>query len=187
MLMLQVHKGVPLLGVVAPSGTGKTTLLRAVIPLLSAAGLRIGCIKHTHHPFDIDQPGKDSYLLRKAGASQMLLGSAGRWALMVDTDDEREASLLELVERLDLTQLDLVLVEGFRLENIPKLEVYRSTAATPPLAPGSSQVIALVSKQQPRASFPVPVLDIDSPQAVADFIHAHVRSLGGLRRAPSIA
>lgn len=175
--MIQSHKGVPLVGIIAASGTGKTTLLRAVIPFLNASGLRVGCIKHTHHPFEIDQPGKDSYLLRSAGASQMLLGSAGRWALMVETGDEQDIDLLPLVERLHLEQLDLILVEGYRLEDIPKIEVHRDDLGTPLLSTASPQVIAVATNQQPPPVLPVPVLDIDRPETVAEFIRGHVRSV----------
>lgn len=185
--MIEAHKNTPLLGVVAASGTGKTTLLSAVIPLLSSRGLRIGCIKHTHHPFEVDRPGKDSYQLRVAGAKQMLLGSAGRWALMVETDDNVDAPLLELVEKLELDKLDLVLVEGFRLEEIPKIELHRTELAGELTAPGAPQVVALVSNQRPPPTLQVPVLDIDDPPAVADFIFEHLTRLGYLQGPLGIA
>jgi molybdopterin-guanine dinucleotide biosynthesis protein MobB len=185
--MIQAIKGVPLLGVIAASGTGKTTLLRAVIPHLTAAGLRIGCVKHTHHPFEIDRPGKDSFLLRAAGASQMLLGSAGTWALMVDTGTERDAGLLELVHRFDLEQLDLVLVEGFHLEDIPKIEVHRVSLGMELASKAAAQVIAIASNQKPPPTLDVPVLDVDEPAAIADFIRAHMRAVNDSHPQSSIA
>ncbi|HEY5701960.1 MAG TPA: molybdopterin-guanine dinucleotide biosynthesis protein B, partial [Gammaproteobacteria bacterium] len=97
----------PVLGIAAYSGTGKTTLLVKLIPLLAARGIRVGLIKHAHHNFDIDQKGKDSYELRKAGASQMLIGSASRWALIVETDPSHENTLQDLIQYLDHDNLDL--------------------------------------------------------------------------------
>ncbi len=185
--MIQSHKGVPLLGVIAASGTGKTTLLSAVIPRLTAAGLRVGCIKHTHHPFEIDRPGKDSYALRAAGASQMLLGSAGRWALMVDTGNDQDADLLTLVERLELTSLDIVLVEGFRLEEIPKIEVHRIELAPPVTRADSEHVIAVATNQKPPPALAIPVLDIDRPDLVASFVESHITRVRHLRAASTLA
>lgn len=162
---------------IAASGTGKTTLLSRVIPFLTEAGLRVGCIKHTHHPFEIDRPGKDSYQLRAAGASQMLLGSAGRWALMVETGDDVDAPLAELVGRLQLDALDIVLVEGFRLEDIPKIELHRHELSGDFDRPGASHVIAVATNQSPPPALEQPVLDIDDPAAVAAFIRAHAERL----------
>ena len=105
----------PVLGFAAFSGTGKTTLLEKLIPQLTEQGIRIGMLKHAHHEFDIDTPGKDSYRLRKAGARQMLIASSRRQALMIDFETPREPRLDELITRLDLENIDLVLVEGFIL------------------------------------------------------------------------
>ncbi len=113
----------PLVGFTAVSGTGKTTLLIKLITLLADKDIRVGIIKHAHHTFDIDQPGKDSYQLRKAGASEMLIGSVNRWALMVDAEKDQEFTLEDHIQRLDQDNLDLILVEGFKLEEIPKIEV----------------------------------------------------------------
>ncbi|OOL21638.1 molybdopterin-guanine dinucleotide biosynthesis protein B, partial [Klebsiella aerogenes] len=104
---------IPLLAIAAWSGTGKTTLLKRLIPELCAKGLRPGLIKHTHHNMDVDKPGKDSYELRKAGASQTIVASKQRWALMTETPDEPELDLQWLVSRMDPDKLDFVLVEGF--------------------------------------------------------------------------
>lgn len=169
------HQGVALLGFAAPSGTGKTTLLEAVIPRLTAAGLRVGCVKHTHHPFDVDRPGKDSHRLRSAGASQMLIGSSARWALIVETPDEPEAGLPAMLDRLALDALDLVLVEGFRLEAIPRIALHREE--TGPLPAVDDTVLALVTNSKPPPDAPVPVLDLDQPGTVAAFIESYLETL----------
>ncbi|MCB1748081.1 MAG: molybdopterin-guanine dinucleotide biosynthesis protein B [Gammaproteobacteria bacterium] len=179
--MLEHVAGVAVLGVIAASGTGKTTLLRRVIPHLTADGLRVGCIKHTHHPFDIDQPGKDSYLLRAAGAEQMLLGSAGHWALMVDTGDTTDAPLAELIARLDLARLDVVLVEGFRGEDIPRIEVHRHELGLAPLCRDTANVVALATNQRPTPTVAVPILDLDDAAAIATFVAGRVRRFAPLR------
>ena len=122
--MSQIYASLPLLGFAAWSGTGKTTLLEAMLPKLVERGIRVAVIKHAHHNFDIDQKGKDSYRLRKAGASQMLISSRYRRALVTETPEE-EATLPYLISQLDQTQLDLILVEGFKKLDFPKIELHR--------------------------------------------------------------
>lgn len=117
---------IPVLAIAAWSGTGKTTLLKALIPELCSRGLRPGLIKHTHHKMDVDTPGKDSYELRKAGASQTLVASSQRWALMTETPEEQPLDLNYLVSRMDHSVLDLVLVEGFKHEAVPKILLFRA-------------------------------------------------------------
>ena len=169
---------VPVLGFVAPSGTGKTTLLRQLIPLLRRAGLRVGVVKHTHHDFEIDQPGKDSYELRQAGAVETLLASGTRWALISERDDEGDADLDAVLARLDASRLDLVLVEGFKGAAIPKIELHRGPAREwfYQADPG---VIALATDGDPPGGRPVSLLDINSPGAVAAFILAWMRGESG--------
>lgn len=116
---------VPLLAIAAFSGTGKTTLLKQLIPWLSAHGIRVGLIKHTHHNMDVDKPGKDSYELRKAGAAQTLVASNARWALMTETPQQDELDLSYLASRMDSATLDLILVEGFKHEAVAKILLYR--------------------------------------------------------------
>ncbi|WP_318388666.1 molybdopterin-guanine dinucleotide biosynthesis protein MobB [Enterobacter sp.] len=116
---------IPLLAIAAWSGTGKTTLLKRLIPQLCASGIRPGLIKHTHHNMDVDTPGKDSYELRKAGAAQTLVASQQRWALMTETPEEPELDLAYLVSRMDASALDMVLVEGFKHEAVPKIVLFR--------------------------------------------------------------
>ena len=182
--MITHHQGVPVLGFVAASGTGKTTLLRALIPLLHAQGLRVGCIKHTHHhPFEIDHEGKDSYALREAGARQILIGSARRWALIVETEREEDVGLTQMLDRLQLDALDLILVEGFKLEAIPKIEIHRVELGAALLCTSTTSIIALASNQRPPPALAIPVLDLDQPADVVSFMLTHIAALAGLRSA----
>lgn len=119
---------IPLLAIAAWSGTGKTTLLKALIPELCARGIRPGIIKHTHHNMDVDKPGKDSYELRKAGAAQTLVASQQRWALMTETPEEPALDLAYLASRMDSSKLDIILVEGFKHEPTAKIVLFRSAA-----------------------------------------------------------
>jgi len=161
----------PVLGFAAYSGSGKTTLLTKVIPILVAAGLRIGLIKHGHHNFQIDQPGKDSYRLRKAGAEQVLLAGRQRSALIIEHPQPApEPKLEDQFKHLDCEQLDLIIVEGFKHAAIPKIEVYRSGLGYPQLSNNDSHIIALVTDNAPELTPNIPVLDINQPQQVADFI-----------------
>ncbi len=123
---------IPLLAFAAWSGTGKTTLLKKLIPALCARGIRPGLIKHTHHDMDVDKPGKDSYELRKAGAAQTIVASRRRWALMTETPDEEELDLQFLASRMDTSKLDLILVEGFKHEEIAKIVLFRDGAGHRP-------------------------------------------------------
>lgn len=125
------------------SGSGKTTLIEQVIAHLSVRGLRVSLIKHAHHEFDVDQPGKDSYRHRTAGASEVLVSSANRWAVMHELRGEPELTLRQAVGRL--SPCDLVLVEGFKRESIPKLEVWRAEVGKALLFPGDPNIVALAS------------------------------------------
>lgn len=161
---------IPLLAIAAWSGTGKTTLLKQLIPLLIQQGIRPGLIKHTHHDVDVDKPGKDSYELRKAGAAQTIVANKNRWALMTETSEQEELDLHWLASRMDPTSLDLILVEGFKHEAIPKILLYRSglTHSFDELEI-DSDVIA-ISSDVPIPNARLPVLDINSPSQIADFI-----------------
>ena len=161
---------IPLLGFAAFSGTGKTTLLTRLIPILRARGVRIGVIKHSHHRFEVDAPGKDSYELRKAGAAQMLLTSKYRWALMADRDEAREPELQDELGRLDQARLDLILVEGFRHEAFPKIELHRPSLGRPLLCLEDPNIIAIATDAQLPAHTGLPLLDINDVQAVARFV-----------------
>jgi len=172
---------VPVLGVMASSGTGKTTLLRALLPRLREAGLRVACIKHTHHVIDIDKPGKDSHTLRAAGAQQMLLASPGGWALMVDAPATDGADFTTLVRHLQLRSLDLVLVEGFKFEDFPKLALHRHDLSGPWSAPYDDTVLAIASNQSPLPHAAVPVFALNDAAGIATFIIQHCARLRGLR------
>ncbi len=167
---------VPVIGFAAFSGTGKTTLLTRLLPLLKAGGLRIGVIKHSHHRFEIDKPGKDSYELRKAGAEQMLISSPHRWALVVEKDQGREPRLAEELNRLDQGALDLILVEGFKQESFPKIELYRRTLGKPALYPEDPDIIAVATDGDLREPTELPVLDLNDVHAIAEFVLARRRA-----------
>jgi len=167
----------PLLGFVGFSGVGKTTLLVRLLPLLRARGLRIGVLKHAHHDFEIDTPGKDSYELRKAGASETLVASAWRWALMVENTAGAEPDLETLLRRMDLAALDLILLEGFKHESIAKIEVYRPALRKPLLYPDDAAIIALATDDMTPPSRAVTLLDINNVAQIADFVCARLNSL----------
>ncbi|MET0071899.1 MAG: molybdopterin-guanine dinucleotide biosynthesis protein B [Candidatus Thiodiazotropha sp.] len=160
----------PLLGFAAHSGTGKTTLLKQLIPLLKGTGLRLGVIKHAHHQVEVDHPGKDSYELRKAGAGQVLLASSRHWALMVDEAQEHEPALPELLQRLDYSRLDLVLVEGFRHLTFPKIELHRGALNKPLLYPDDRSIIAVASDGGLERETELPLLNLNNPPEIAEFI-----------------
>ncbi|WP_347114754.1 molybdopterin-guanine dinucleotide biosynthesis protein MobB [Leclercia sp. S52] len=167
---------IPVIAIAAWSGTGKTTLLKAVIPALCARGVRPGLIKHTHHNMDIDTPGKDSYELRKAGAAQTLVASSQRWALMTETPDEEEIDLAYLISRMDHSKLDLVLVEGFKHEPVAKILLFRSdTGHDITELTLDEHVIAVASDDV--LSLPVPVLDINNSEGIVDFIQQWMETL----------
>ena len=161
---------VPVLGFAARSGTGKTTLLARVVPLLRGAGLRLALIKQAHPDFDLDQPGKDSYELRKAGASRVLLASRQRWALLVERPEEREPVLDELLDELDQRDLDLVLVEGFSAGRFAKVELHRPGLGRDPMYPTDDAVVAVAADGPLATPCALPVLDLNEPQAVAGFV-----------------
>ncbi len=161
----------PVVGFCAHSGTGKTTLLVQLLRVLRAHGLRVGVIKHAHHNFDTDRPGKDSYELRHAGARRTLVSSSRRWALIHEHfDADREASLERLIEIITRETLDLVLVEGFKHEAFPKIELYRKELGRPPLYPDDDNVIALATNDEHAGDAGIPVIALDDPGGVADFI-----------------
>jgi molybdopterin-guanine dinucleotide biosynthesis adapter protein len=154
-------------GIAGWSGSGKTTLLVQVIPALLARGLRVSTLKHAHHAFDIDKPGKDSYAHRAAGATEVLIASAGRWALMHELRGAPEPGLEALVAQM--TPVDLLLVEGFKREPHPKLEVHRPGLGKPLLAPDDPAILAVAS-DAPIPGLAVPRLDLNDIPAIAGFI-----------------
>lgn len=158
----------PLLAVAAYSGTGKTTLLKQLIPLLKQQQVRVGLIKHTHHDMDVDTPGKDSYELRKSGADQTLVASDRRWALMTETPEQKSLDLQYLASRFDRSKVDLILVEGFKHEPISKIILYREEIGKPLAAMLDKYVIAVASDKKIEGISPL--LDINQPEIIASFI-----------------
>lgn len=153
-------------GIAGYSGSGKTTLLEKLIPQFTARGLKVSVIKHAHHGFDIDRPGKDSYRHRAAGASEVLLSCGERWALMHERRDEGDVMLDELLARL--APCDLVLVEGFKQEPVPKLEVYRPENGKPPLFPDRQDIVAVATDAEIDSA--LPRLPLNDPAAIARFV-----------------
>ena len=159
----------PLLGFAAYSGTGKTTLLTQLIPLLKQQSLRLAVIKLSHHDFEIDKPGKDSYELHHAGSSQTLLISSYRSALITERQPAQEPTLAEALQQINPTTIDLVLVEGFRHDNtLPRIELHRPSLGKPLLYPEHRNIIAIASDQPLDTE--LPLLDINQPETIANFI-----------------
>lgn len=160
----------PILGFAAASGTGKTSLLTKLIPLLNIQGLQIGVVKHSHHDFEIDHPGKDSFRLRKAGASPVMLVSRHRRAIISELSYDHEVSLSEHLAAFPKSGIDLVLVEGFRHELYPKIELHRPSLGNPPIYPNDSSIIAVASDQFIATPAGLTCLDLNDATAIAKFI-----------------
>ncbi len=160
------------IGLAGWSGSGKTTLLAKLLPALRARGRTVSTLKHAHHAFDVDTPGKDSYRHRLAGASEVLISSGRRWALMHELRDEREPTLAELVPRL--SPVDLVVVEGFKTEAHAKLEVHRAAVGKPLLHPNDPHIVALTSDVRP-VELALPFAPIDDIEAIADLVYELAR------------
>lgn len=165
----------PVLGFAAYSGTGKTSLLLKLLPLMQLQGLRVGMIKHAHHDFDIDIPGKDSYELRQAGAEQMLIASDQRWALMTETAKRHVPTLGDLISKLNLANIDLVIVEGFRHLPFPKIELHRPSTGKDLIFPDDKNIIAVASDETLNTG-KLPLLNINQPEEIAGFINRWLAS-----------
>lgn len=157
-------------GFAAFSGSGKTTLIENVLPLLVARGLTVSVIKHAHHAFDVDRPGKDSYRHRRAGAGEVLVSSGARWALMHELRNESEPELPALLERL--TPCDLVLVEGFKRQAMPKMEIHRLAAGTALLFPDDPHIVAVATDAS--ISTRLPIFGLDDYAGIAAFVMEHL-------------
>ena len=173
--MTKNTKRPPLLGFCAWSGTGKTTLLTKLITLLSASGLQVGVIKHAHHHFDIDYPGKDSYVLRKAGAKQTLVTSRHRMAWIREIGEgQDEPSLTDAINALDLEKLDLILVEGFKHEHFPKIELHRPALGKPLMFPDDKDIFAIACdgpiESDVSTRDDLSMLDLNQPEEIARFV-----------------
>ncbi|WP_119677888.1 molybdopterin-guanine dinucleotide biosynthesis protein B [Indioceanicola profundi] len=156
-----------LIGLAGWSGSGKTTLLVQLIPALTRRGISVSTVKHAHHMFDVDRPGKDSYRHREAGATEVLVGSAHRWALMHEHRGEPEPTLQELLPKL--SPVDLVIVEGFKREGHPKIEIYREEVGKPPLYPDDPNIVAVATDAR-LPGCPLPLLDLNDVEAIAGFV-----------------
>jgi molybdopterin-guanine dinucleotide biosynthesis protein MobB len=163
---------IPILGFSAYSGTGKTTLLRQIIPALKQRGLRVSVIKHAHHDFDLDFPGKDSYELRKSGADQTVISTMTRMATITEfASPADEPDLQQIIASLDSSRADIVLVEGYKDIHFPKIELHRAALHKPYLYRNDDSVIAIACDAQPPEGIAIPVLDINDIEAIARFIY----------------
>lgn len=158
------------LGIAGYSGSGKTTLIEKVIPLLVRDGLRVSLVKHAHHEFDVDQPGKDSYRHRQAGCTEVLVSSSRRWALMHELRGAAEPTLADQLRRL--SPCDVVIVEGYKSEAIPKIEVHRRDAGAPLLFPDDPHVVAIATDEPLDTR--LPQIDLADAAGVARFILEHL-------------
>jgi len=168
--------GTRVIGLAGWSGAGKTTLVKRLIPCLIGRGISVSTIKHAHHAFDLDTPGKDSFEHRAAGARQVLVGSAVRWALMTELRAEPEPTLAELLARLD--PVDLILVEGFKREPIPKIEIHRAENGKPWRFPEDPLVRGIAADVLPPAD--LPHVGLDDIEGVADLVLRHAMPLSVL-------
>ena len=157
------------IGLAGWSGSGKTTLITKVIPVLVGRGLKVATIKHAHHEFDIDRPGKDSWQHREAGASEVVVASSRRWALVHELRNEAEPSLAELLAKL--SPADLVIIEGFKSHAHPKLEIYRAAVGKPLIYPQDDCIVAIAS-DQPLPQAQLPVLMLDDVAGIANVLQA---------------
>jgi molybdopterin-guanine dinucleotide biosynthesis adapter protein len=167
-----------IIGLAGWSGSGKTTLLAKVIPRIVARGIAVSTLKHAHHGFDVDQPGKDSHTHRMVGATEVLVGSAKRWALVRELRGEAEPGLAVLLAKL--SPVDLVLVEGYKREPHPKLELYRAAVGKPLLHPDDPAIVAVAS-DAPLPQARVPVVDLDDVERIADILIRHAAPIAALR------
>jgi molybdopterin-guanine dinucleotide biosynthesis adapter protein len=163
-----------ILGIVGWSGSGKTVLLVKLIPLLVARGLKLATVKHAHHAFEVDLPGKDSWEHRQAGSSEVIVSSTGRWVQIHENAGEAELTLARLLRRI--SPCDLILVEGFKRERHPKLEVYRPGVGKPPLYPDDPRILALATTE-PLPAANIPVVALDDVAAIADLVCANAQPL----------
>jgi len=171
--MLAAHT--PLVGFAAYSGTGKTTLLEKIIPELNNRNINIAVIKHAHHDFDIDYPGKDSYRLRHAGANQTIVASNKRWALIHENrNKQEEPNLFDLLDHLDHEGLDLILIEGFKHESIPRIELHRKTINRGYMYPNDENIIAIATDSTNAKIEHITQLDINNPNQIVDFIFENI-------------
>lgn len=167
-----------IIGLAGWSGSGKTTLLTKAIPRIIARGLSVSTLKHAHHGFDLDQPGKDSFFHRTAGASEVIISSAKRWAILHELRTEPEWNLASLLAKI--SPVDLVLVEGFKRDIFPKLEIHRVANDKPLLHLEDPHIVA-VAADQPLPAAKVPVVDLDDIEAIVDLLLARAAPIESVR------
>ena len=153
------------------SGSGKTTLIEKLVPRFVKRGLKVSLLKHAHHTFDVDHPGNDSYRHRMAGCTEVMVTSSRRWVLMHELRGEREPPFDDQIKQL--STCDLLLVEGFKFQPIPKLEVYRAGAESPPLHPNDPDIVAVATDAELRTN--LPLLDLNDDAGIATFILGHLK------------
>ena len=166
-----------IIGLAGWSGRGKTTLVARLLPMLTARGLRVSTVKHAHHSFDMDKPGKDSHVHREAGATEVLVTSAHRWALLHENRGMPEPSMVDLIRYM--TPVDLLIVEGFKAHPHDKIEIYRPANGKPLLARDDPHIVAVATDEANAIDVAVPILDLNDVGAITEFIIAHC----GLREA----
>lgn len=172
-----------IIGLAGWSGSGKTTLITKLIPRLIARGIKVSTLKHAHHGFDLDQPGKDSFFHRAAGATEVIISSAKRWAILHELREEPEWDLWGLVAKM--SPVDLVLVEGFKRDAFPKLEIHRAANGKPLIHPEDPHIVAIASDiALPHAK--VPVIDLNDIDAIAELLLKHAVAVGSAE-APATA
>lgn len=174
------NKTMRIIGLAGWSGAGKTTLLAKLIPALIARGLKVSTVKHAHHNFDVDKPGKDSHVHREAGATEVFVASANRWALMHELRGEAEISLGEIVAKM--APVDLVIVEGFKQEPHPKIEIHRAEVGKPLLNPDDDWIVA-VAADGPLPQSRVPMLPLNDVEKIADAVLAEAMPVDRLGKA----
>jgi molybdopterin-guanine dinucleotide biosynthesis protein B len=172
------RKAMRIVGLAGWSGSGKTTLITKVLPVLIARGNKVSTLKHAHHGFDLDQPGKDSFMHRASGATEVVISSARRWAVLHELRDEEEWDLPALLSKA--SRVDLVLVEGFKRDPFPKIEIFRKANGKPPLHPDDPHIVAIAS-DAPVPETKLPAIDLNDIEAVADALLKHAVPLAGLK------
>jgi len=169
-----------IIGLAGWSGSGKTTLITKLIPCLLARGLRVSTLKHAHHGFDLDKPGKDSFVHRVAGATEVIISSAKRWAILHELREEPEWDMADLVAKM--SPVDLVLVEGFKRDAFPKLEIHRAENGKPLLYSDDPHIVAVACDSAlPNAK--IPLVDLNDIEKIADLLLKHAVAIGEVTRA----
>lgn len=164
------------MGIMGRSGSGKTTLLSDLIPVLIEMGLSVSTVKHTHHHFDVDKPGKDSYRHREVGAKEVLLTSSQRWALLHEVRDAPEPDMVEMMAHM--SPVDVVLIEGFKSHDFPKIEVYRPSLGKPVIGRAKQNVVAIATDEADHKAvldLNVEILDLGNVKAIGEFIVEYLK------------